>query len=236
MQFHLETIPVWAAVEHAGPCPICELHNSCEQNEVERSLGGSVMEPSERVRVNKLGFCPHHHEALKSMNNRLGHALMVDSHAIEKLETLRELDKNLQSAEKGGLFSKKDALPAVLEALKEMNTSCVICDNVNTHMKRYLDTFVYLWHKEESFATAVEKGGICLPHAQALMEASQHQLSKPKQSVFARFLLALLLRDLTEDEADLKWFTLKFDYRNQDKPWGNSKNALERTITLLRGQ
>ena len=28
---------------------------------------------------------------------------------------------------------------------------------------------------------------------------------------------------------------LKFDYRNQSKPWGNSRNALERTINRLRG-
>ena len=34
----------------------------------------------------------------------------------------------------------------------------------------------------------------------------------------------------------MEWFTLKFDYRNQDKPWGNSKNALERTVNRLRGR
>lgn len=28
----------------------------------------------------------------------------------------------------------------------------------------------------------------------------------------------------------------KFDYRNQSKPWGNSRNALERTVNRLRGR
>lgn len=38
-----------------------------------------------------------------------------------------------------------------------------------------------------------------------------------------------------QDEKDLEWFTLKFDYRNQQKPWGNSRDALERTVNRLRG-
>ena len=36
-------------------------------------------------------------------------------------------------------------------------------------------------------------------------------------------------------EKDIEWFTLKFDYRNQDKPWGDSKDAVERTVNKLRG-
>ncbi len=29
---------------------------------------------------------------------------------------------------------------------------------------------------------------------------------------------------------DLEWFTDKFDYRNEDKPWKNSKDALPRSM------
>ena len=36
-------------------------------------------------------------------------------------------------------------------------------------------------------------------------------------------------------EADLNWFTLKFDYRNRDKPWGSSRDAVERALIKLRG-
>lgn len=49
-------------------------------------------------------------------------------------------------------------------------------------------------------------------------------------------LLASLTRDnLSRMEKDIEWFTLKFDYRNQDKPWGDSKDAVERTVNKLRG-
>ena len=43
-------------------------------------------------------------------------------------------------------------------------------------------------------------------------------------------------KNLERTEHDLEWFTLKFDYRNQDKPWGNSKDAVERTINKLKGR
>ena len=49
-------------------------------------------------------------------------------------------------------------------------------------------------------------------------------------------LIARLTRDnLARTEKDIEWFTLKFDYRNQDKPWGDAKDAVERTVNKLRG-
>ena len=67
-----------------------------------------------------------------------------------------------------------------------------------------------------------------------LRHASKH-LNSAQQAEFAQSLLTLVKNNLAEDEKDLEWFTLKFDYRNQAKPWGNSRNALERTINRLRG-
>ena len=37
-------------------------------------------------------------------------------------------------------------------------------------------------------------------------------------------------------EKEIEWFTLKFDYRNEDKPWGNSRDAVKRSINKLREQ
>ena len=34
---------------------------------------------------------------------------------------------------------------------------------------------------------------------------------------------------------EIEWFTRKFDYRNDDKPWGNSRDAVERSLNKLRG-
>ena len=43
------------------------------------------------------------------------------------------------------------------------------------------------------------------------------------------------MENLTRVEKDLEWFTLKFDYRNRDKPWGNSQDAVERSVNKMRG-
>ena len=37
-------------------------------------------------------------------------------------------------------------------------------------------------------------------------------------------------------QEEVTWFTDKFDYRNKDKPWGNSQDAVERAINKLRGK
>jgi hypothetical protein len=37
-------------------------------------------------------------------------------------------------------------------------------------------------------------------------------------------------------EKELQWFTQKFDYRNQEKPWGSSKDAVPRILQKLTGK
>ncbi len=37
-------------------------------------------------------------------------------------------------------------------------------------------------------------------------------------------------------ESELLWYTQKFDYQNSEKPWGSSKDALERAIQKLTGK
>ena len=36
--------------------------------------------------------------------------------------------------------------------------------------------------------------------------------------------------------ADVSWFVKKFDYRYDEEPWGNAKDAPERTIDFLNGK
>ena len=238
MQYHLETIPVWEAMENESNCPLCCLYRKCEENEIDRSLGGSVMEPDARIRVNERGICAHHHQQLFAMQNRLGHALLVDSHSKELLKKLEKLDSiaAAPTAKKGLFGAKTDSSALLAEELEKISTSCVVCEDIESHMKRYLYTFLHLWKTDTAFRKKWEcSRGVCLPHAVELLRFSQKQLNASNQQQFAQSLLKLLKDNLAEDEKDLEWFTLKFDYRNQSKPWGNSRNALERTINRLRG-
>lgn len=238
MQYHLETIPVWEAMEQDSACPLCALYRKCEETEIDRSLGGSVMEPDARIRMNETGICEKHHQQLFIMQNRLGHALLVDSHSKELLKKLNGLDALLPDPNaKKSLFGAKNPSAADLaDALEKLTNTCVICEDIDSHMKRYLYTFVHLWKTDTAFRKKWEASkGVCIPHAAELIRHAQKHLNTAQYRQFATTLLELLKTNLTEDEKDLEWFTLKFDYRNQSKPWGNSRNALERTINRLRG-
>lgn len=234
--YHLETIPVWEAMELDSACPLCALHRRCEESEVERSLGGSVMEPDARIRVNERGICARHHQQLFEMKNRLGHALLTDSHTKELLKKLNQLAP-LAAEGKGGRFSKRnDSIAALADEIEKLSRSCVICEEIEGHMQRYLYTFLHLWKTDTAFRERWEGSkGVCLPHATELLRQSQKHLNASQQQLFAQGLLELVRSNLAQDEKDLEWFTLKFDYRNQSQPWGNSRNALQRTVNRLRG-
>ena len=75
-----------------------------------------------------------------------------------------------------------------------------------------------------------------MPHARALARMAGESLSAEKASAFADALNKLQQENLDRVEKELFWFTQKFDYRNADKPWGNSKDAPERAIIKLRGK
>lgn len=237
MQYHLETIPVWEAMELDSCCPLCALYRKCEEAEIDRSLGGSVMEPDARIRVNETGICAKHHQQLFAMQNRLGHALLVDSHSKELLKKLNDMDRLLPDGKRRSLFAAKgEGLEALTKAMEKLSSTCVICEDIDSHMQRYLYTFLHLWKTDTAFRKKWEASkGVCLPHTAELLHHAQKHLNAANQSLFAQSLLKLLQENLSQDEKDLEWFTLKFDYRNHDKPWGNSRNALERTINRLRG-
>ena len=237
MQYHLDTIPVWDALKADCACPLCKLEKKCEADQIDYTLGGSVMEPDVRIRVNDIGFCQKHHQMLYDKNNRLGHALLCDSHSLEVLEKIRRAAKPLSTEKKPArLFAKSSGLALAADQLEAIISECVVCQTIQQHMNRYLYTFVHLWSHDKEFRTLwEEKGSLCLPHTVQLLRCAQDHLSEGKKEEFGENLLSTLEKGLSTDEKDLEWFTKKFDYRNQNKPWGNSKDAIERTVNRLRG-
>lgn len=93
MRYHIDTIPVWDAAKIDGECLLCALQRRVELQQIEYSLGASVMEPDVRIQVNKKGFCQHHQRMLFKGDNRLGHALMLESHLTE---TQRQIKQSVQ--------------------------------------------------------------------------------------------------------------------------------------------
>ncbi len=225
---HLDTAPVWAAYRADCECPLCLLQAQSEASYVENFLGGSVMEPAVRVEVNEKGFCRHHLDLLYAAGNRLGLALMAHTHMQEMILQL----KNAPPPSGGGRprWGKRPASPPPI------GRSCILCDRLETTMARYEDTLLYMWRTESAFQAAfAQSKGLCLPHYQRLAGRAQEALRGRELEDFLQALCQVTLDNLQRVEEELHWFTLKFDYRNRDKPWGNSRDAVERALIKLRG-
>ena len=238
MRYQIDTIPVWEALEFQGDCMLCTLRAKTESGEIERALGASVMEPDVRVRTNERGICQTHQQMMLETRNRLGHALLIDTRATEVLQKLSKFKAKFQKSRKNGSspFSSRTAEPAIAAALRELTAHCVVCETIQAHMERYLYTMLYLWKTEPKFQKQFAGSkGVCIPHAADLIEASAKHLNAKQRAEFTETCLIMLTERLAEDEKDLLWFTQKFDYKNQNKSWGNSKNAIERTVNRLRG-
>jgi hypothetical protein len=96
---------------------------------------------------------------------------------------------------------------------------------------------LHLYKTDVEFRRVLEGGkGLCLPHYQQLSRMAGEELGGEKGQAFQKMLYELQRRNMERVEKELEWFTLKFDYRNADKPWGESKDAPERAILKLRGK
>lgn len=247
MRYHIDTIPVWDAMKLDGECFLCALNRRTELGEVERYLGASVMEPDTRIQVNKKGFCCNHQRMLYGMDNRLGHALMLESHMVETRERLQNACKDIRKAAKGSSGSLMDKLtgkapsPAKMmedaaAALEEMTATCIVCDTIEDNMNRYLHTFFHLYQNDSEFRRAFENSkGLCLNHASQLLKLAPHELPSKALPAFADAICTLETEAFDRMQDDISWFCRKFDYRYYDQPWKNSRDAVERTVNKLRG-
>ena len=247
MKYHIDTIPVWDAMKLDGECLLCALARRTELNEAERYLGASVMEPDTRSQGNAQGFCRKHHAMLYGMNNRLGHALMLESHHAEsakKTEKAVERFRKAAQAAAGSPLGKltragQQAAKGMAEAaeeLRQLAAGCIMCRSIDAEMERYLHTFFHLWSHDTEFRKAFENGkGVCLPHLADLAAMAPTELSGQALAEFAQCLENLQQRSGARIQEDISWFIKKFDYRYTAEPWKNSQDAVPRTVNKLRG-
>lgn len=251
MKYHLDTIPVWDAYHEDSECPFCILEYKAEQSYVSSFLGGSVMESDTRILVNDKGFCAHHNTLLYQAQNRLGLALITHTHT---LETIRKIKKENAILDKAILFPKKTfQLPKrknsdgqsnlkhhvgnLTDWMREHLNGCVICDRTQYSLNRYAYTLIHLWESDKDFREVFRKSkGFCFSHLPLVLDMAAQRLKHAKLTEFLKEVLSVLEENLGRLEKELYWFTQKFDYRNQDKPWGNSRDALPRMLQKLTGK
>lgn len=240
MKYTLDTIPVLDAYKADCECPLCKLRILCEDQYVDTMLASAYMEPEWRVKSNETGFCARHFELMFDRRNRLGLALMTHTHMQEVIASLEKIlegrdagKKSLLSSLRGSGKADENGMPAKIRARMD---GCVICEQVDKALTRYAYTIAQLYFTNSEFKAQFEHSkGFCLPHLALVLEMAEKTLSGAQLPAFQKTVAALELENLRRVEGELEWFTLKFDYRNDGKPWGNSKDAPERAINKLMG-
>ena len=221
------TIPVNEAFDacrddQTKGCPICVLRKRLEDDELEIIMGAAMMEPDIRIQTNEKGFCGRHFDMMLERNNRLGLSLILESHLAE----IRKM------TEPGGfLGSRTNAIPEKLESLEK---SCYVCDRINLSLGKMVANAVYLWDTEKDFQDKLKaQPYFCLPHLRAMLNAGKNYINKKRFPDFQQDILKVVNKYFDELSHDVSWFCKKFDYRYEDEPWGNAKDAPERAVTFL---
>ncbi len=237
MKYTLDTLPVLDAYHENCECPLCRLRISCEDQYVDSMLGAAYMEPECRIKTNETGFCTRHFELMYQRRNRLGLALMTHTHMQEVVKNLSQILES-GSASKGLLSALRGSKGGNMrgDKIRARLSGCVICEQIDSALERYAYTIAQLYGSNAEFKQMFEQSkGFCLPHLALVLDMAEKTLSSAQNAAFASASATLELQNLNRIEKELEWFTLKFDYRNTDKPWGNSRDAVERSINKLMG-
>lgn len=226
------TIPVNEAFEKVQEegfctCPFCLMYNRLEDKELDLILGASMMEPDVRLKTNESGFCPEHLSLMFERGKRLPLALMLESH----LDSIaKDIDGNMSS-----LFIGKTADNAA-KRLDKLEHSCYICDRIEYNISRMIETAALLWQNDEKFREKASKAPyFCLNHYGKYIRAAKERLSKKEFADFYKETSEVEKKYFDKLRADVSWFCKKFDYRYEDEPWGDAKDAPERAKLFLSG-
>ena len=224
------TIPVNEAFEKSAEdkscgCPFCTLYNKLECDELDLILGASMMEPDIRIKTNKQGFCRTHYDMMFVRKNRLGMALTLESH-------LDELKKELKD---GGLIGGGTGAKPV-KRIGELEASCYVCDRIAFNFAHMVETAVLLWESDENFPAKLKaQPYFCLPHYRMMLEYAQKRLSKKTLKDFVKDCEQIQNAYIEKLNGDVSWFCKKFDYRYDEEPWYNAKDAIFRAEKFLSG-
>ncbi|MDO5155884.1 MAG: DUF6062 family protein [Eubacteriales bacterium] len=235
MKEQLYTIPVTDAFQADCECPLCRMKQELEKNAIEYTMGPSYMEDDNRAMTDKMGFCEKHIQTLYGEKNRLGLALMLSTHMMKVTKDLKDLSKDYVPTGKS-LLKKKSGSSSLGEYVTILSQTCFICDRVNHTFDRYIDTIFHLYKKDPDFSDTIKKSkGFCTYHYAILFDRASDFLSKEQANSFIQDINKIYFSNMERMQEDIDWFINKFDYRYQNEPWKNAKDALPRAVLKTHG-
>lgn len=207
-------------------CPFCKIYNKFERDEVDLILGASMMEPSVRIKTNELGFCREHYGKMLKAGKKLPIALILESHLAEVSDKLKINKLIPAKSAKGSAAS-----------LGKLSCTCYVCDRIGTNFEKVLDNAVYMWCSDADFKRKVShQRCFCLPHYAAFLSAAGRGMKSGDFKSFSTSLRGVEEKYLEKISDNVSFFVKKFDYRYEDEPWGDAKDAVERAIGALVGE
>ena len=152
-------------------------------------------------------------------------------YAVIEYTNLDELKNELHN---GGFLKAADG-SGPRKRISRLEESCYVCNRIFFHFSHMAENIIYLWDKDPDFPAKLNaQPYFCLPHYRLLLEYGQLRLPKKKVPEFAAACAKVVETYLDTLRGDIDWFCKKFDYRYEEEPWYNSKDAVERTIRFLR--
>lgn len=245
MKESIYTIPLTDAFKAEDECPFCFIERNLEQHAINFALGSgaSYMEDDVRAQTDRLGFCRHHYKMMFDYGNRLGSALILSTHFKKLNEELAEQIKKFSPAKASFLKKIKKTSPdteppatSIGAWVAETESHCYVCDHIHANYGRYIDTFFELYLNNPEFQTLFKDSkGFCLHHFSHLVETAENKLNANQKKAFYDILFPLMQENMKRLQDEVTWFTEKYDYRNKDKDWGNSRDSVQRCMQKDRG-
>ncbi|MGI6106774.1 MAG: DUF6062 family protein [Lachnospiraceae bacterium] len=236
MKEELHTIPVNDAFNADAECPVCYMYRTLEQKAIDFTMGSSYMEDYIRAETDKLGFCSHHMKMMEQNGNKLGLALMLHTHIKKTNRDTAKLMKAPVKKQSGVFRKKEDDADPLLTYLDGVNSTCFVCDHIQMTFKWYLFTLVEMWKKDEGFREKYRNcRGLCNEHLPMVLREGQKRLSAAEYAEFRQETCELYRRNMERIEDELSWFIDKYDYRNVNEPWKNSRDVLARAVVKTNG-
>ena len=243
MKEQLHTIPISDAIANAGECPFCYMERKTEEHMMDFVLGhgASYMESDIRDMTDREGFCRAHFKKMFDYGNSLGNAWILKTLYMRHLEEMDKEFKNFKPDSVGKssrLFgkSKPSGNNSIIEWINKRESTCFICTSVQNTFQAYMKTFFKMYRSDEEFRKQIASSkGFCIDHFKVLCEGADSMLSDKERADFYDVMLPLMRESINRVYEDVAWFVEKYDYKNRDADWKNSKDAIQRGMQKLRG-
>lgn len=243
MEEKLYTIPLTEAFEADDECPFCYVERKIENDLLDFVLGSasSYMESDVRAMTDKEGFCRIHFKKMFDYGNTLGNGWILKTHYEQINYELKKQIKMFAPSKTSfiGKLKKKgekdEKENPVAKWAKQRDKLCFICRRFNDTYSRYLDTFFHMYREGSMYSMIEKSKGFCLHHFGELCGMADTSLNGKQKEEFYPLLFNVMEHSMERVGEDVNWLVEKFDYKNKDADWKNSKDAVQRGMQKLRG-